>query len=308
MTADREPPEDDAARAENVQIAEMLREAATLLEHQGANPFRVGAYRRAASTVELLERSLRAIHEREGIEGLIALPDVGEGIAAAIREILSRGRWSLLERLRGAVEPEQLFQTVPGIGPELGARIHEELHVDTLEELELAAHDGRLEQVPGIGPRRAAAIRGALGNLLGRRLPRPRAAPRPPVATLLEIDRQYREAAGRLPTLAPRRFNPRGERWLPILHADRDGWHFTALFSNTARAHRLGRHRDWVVIYAYDGDHREGQATVVTETHGPLAGRRVVRGRERESAEWHRAAAPGERGDPGARSAPIESR
>jgi DNA polymerase (family X) len=295
------------AHAENVQIAEMLREAATLLEQQGANPFRVGAYRRAASTVELLDRSLREIDGREGIEGLIALPDVGEGIAAAIREILGRGRWSQLERLRGSVEPEQLFRTVPGIGPELAERIHEELHVDTLEALEVAAHDGRLERVSGIGPRRAAAIRGALGNMLGRRLPRPRAAPRPSVGTLLEIDREYREAAaaGRLPTIAPRRFNPEMERWLPILHTDRDGWHFTALFSNTARAHRLGRTRDWVVIYAYDGDHREGQATVVTETHGPLEGRRVVRGRERESAEWHRAAPAGARREAGERAAPT---
>ena len=54
------------------------------------------------------------------------------------------------------------------------------------------------------------------------------------------------------------------------------------LFSNTARAHELGRTRDWVVIYFYDGDHHEGQCTVVTETHGPLAGKRVVRGREAE--------------------------
>jgi DNA polymerase (family X) len=56
-----------------------------------------------------------------------------------------------------------------------------------------------------------------------------------------------------------------------------------ALCSNTALAHRLGRTRDWVVIYYYDGDHREGQCTVVTETRGALAGERVVRGRELES-------------------------
>ena len=48
------------------------------------------------------------------------------------------------------------------------------------------------------------------------------------------------------------------------------------------RAHELGRTRDWVVIYYYDEDHREGQNTVVTETHGPRRGERVVRGRERE--------------------------
>jgi putative hydrolase len=106
----------------------------------------------------------------------------------------------------------------------------------------------------------------------------------PPVAMLLDVDREYREraAAGDLPTIAPRRFNPSGEAWLPVLHAERGAWHFTALFSNTAQAHQLGRTRDWVVIYFYDDEHAEGQHTVVTETHGALTGRRVVRGRETE--------------------------
>jgi len=77
--------------------------------------------------------------------------------------------------------------------------------------------------------------------------------------------------------------NPEKEAWLPILHTQRGDRHYTALFSNTARAHRLGQTRDWVVIFQDDGGD-ERQATVVTETTGPLAGRRVVRGRERECA------------------------
>ncbi len=106
----------------------------------------------------------------------------------------------------------------------------------------------------------------------------------PPVAELLAVDRQYREQAARgdLPTIAPRRFNPEGEAWLPVLHVTRDGRHYTALYSNTALAHELDRTRDWVVLFFYDADHVEGQHTIVTETHGPLAGRRVVRGREAE--------------------------
>ncbi|MEZ5738312.1 MAG: hypothetical protein R3E68_01835 [Burkholderiaceae bacterium] len=53
----------------------------------------------------------------------------------------------------------------------------------------------------------------------------------------------YREraAAGSLRTIAPRRFNPSGESWLPVMHASHGPWHFTALFSNTARAHQLAR-------------------------------------------------------------------
>ena len=98
----------------------------------------------------------------------------------------------------------------------------------------------------------------------------------------MDDDYRRKAEAGSLPTIAPRRFNPEGEAWLPVLHAVRDGWHFTALYSNTAQAHQLGRTRDWVVLYFYDDEHAEGQHTVVTETHGPLAGRRVVRGREAE--------------------------
>jgi putative hydrolase len=111
----------------------------------------------------------------------------------------------------------------------------------------------------------------------------------PPVETLLEVDREYRDGAeaGRLPTIAPRRFNPEGKAWLPVLHAKHGDWHFTALFSNTARAHELGRVHDWVVIYAEDRDHHERQYTVVTPPGGPLAGRRVVRGREAECRAWY---------------------
>jgi hypothetical protein len=82
----------------------------------------------------------------------------------------------------------------------------------------------------------------------------------------------------------PRRFNPRGESWLPVLHTERDGWSFTALYSNTARAHELGRTRDWVVIY-WERDGQEDQCTVVTEYAGALAGQRVVRGWEHECAK-----------------------
>ncbi|HJL15962.1 MAG TPA: hypothetical protein RMH99_09910, partial [Sandaracinaceae bacterium LLY-WYZ-13_1] len=109
----------------------------------------------------------------------------------------------------------------------------------------------------------------------------------PPVGLLLLVDRHYRELAerGELPTIAPRRFNPDNERWLPIWHVSEDGFHFHVLFSNSATAHRLGKTRDWVVIY-WERDGHENQATVVTEYRGPLTGRRVVRGRERESLTY----------------------
>jgi hypothetical protein len=63
------------------------------------------------------------------------------------------------------------------------------------------------------------------------------------------------------------------------------------MFSNTDRAHELGRVRDWVVIY-YERDGHEGQCTVVTEFRGAMTGKRVVRGREDEVASLARATSP----------------
>jgi hypothetical protein len=282
-----------AVPADNADIAALLHEMADLLDVQGGNPYRARAYRHAADTVAALPESVRSVFEREGLAGLDALPGVGPGIAAAIAEMLACGRWGKLERLRGDVDAEALFRTVPGIGPELARLIHDELGIDTLEALEVAAHDGRLERLPRVGPRRAAALRAALTALLDRRRALRRGAraavagAQPPVEALLDVDREYREAAAadRLPKIAPRRFNPNGEAWLPVLHTQRGDWHFTALYSNTARAHELGRTRDWVVIYAEDRDHAERPYTVVTVTAGPMAGRRVVRGRESECRE-----------------------
>ncbi|MGB5586478.1 MAG: helix-hairpin-helix domain-containing protein [Gammaproteobacteria bacterium] len=274
----------------NQQIAQKLREAADLLSAQGANPFRVAAYRKAADTVEGLNRDLAHILEKEGLEGLIALPAIGRSISSAIREMVTSGRWSQLERLRGTLDAGALLQTVPGIGAVLADHIHDDLHIDTLEQLEAAAWDGRLQSLPGIGKRRLQGIRASLSSMLERTRRRDaRGADAghgggPDVQILLKIDKEYRELAeaGKLPTIAPRRFNPDGEAWLPVLHNQRDHWHFTVLYSNTALAHKLDRVRDWVVIYFFADDGEEGQHTVVTETRGALQGHRVVRGRESE--------------------------
>jgi len=276
----------------NQQITLKLAQAADLLEQQGANPFRVSAYRHASDTVSRLTSDIRALVETEGAKGLVKLPNIGKGIAASIMEMISTGRWTQLERLRGTLDPVRLFQTVPGLGPVMAEQIHETLHIDTLGALEAAAYDGRLETVPGIGTRRIAGIRNALSALLGstRRRQQGKAGEEPPVRLPLEVDRDYRSRAerGGLPTIAPRRFNPDNRAWLPVLHTELDNWHFTVMYSNTARAHELKRTHDWVVVYYYNDHHEEGQCTVVTETRGPLTGQRVVRGRELECREFYR--------------------
>lgn len=284
----------------NAEIADVLERVADLLEAQDADRYRVRAYRAAAHTIRHHDTPLCELLSRGGVEAVDALPTVGRAIAAHVAELVHRHGLTLLDRLEGEVSPERLLTTVPGIGPELAERIHHELSIDSLEDLEVAAHDGRLERLQGFGPRRVRAIREELASILGRSarhrarrrawLESRRGAlhPRPEVATLLAIDDEYRDraASGRLRRITPRRFNPERRAWLPILHTEREGWHLTALFSNTARAHELGKTGDWVVIfYARDGD--EGQCTVVTEPHGPLLGRRVVRGREAECREHY---------------------
>jgi len=269
----------------NRAIASRFDEVARLLGEQGANPFRVRSWRVAAETLRALDRPVDEILARDGLPGLHRLAGIGDALARAIADLVETGRLPMLERLRGEADPEALLRTVPGIGPALARRLHDVLGVATLEDLEAAAHDGRLERSGGFGRKRLAGIRDALAARLGRARGgvRRQLGEPPGVAELLDVDREYREAAaqGALPRIAPRRFNPDREAWLPVLHTTRGDRHYTALFSNTARAHELGRTHDWVVLYC-DGKGPERRYTVVTEGRGPLAGRRVVRGREEE--------------------------
>ena len=280
-------------RAFNHEVATKLREIAQLLRAQQANPFRVNAYLHAADTLDNLGRNVAELMQAEGIKGLVALPGIGEGIASSIYEYVATGRMSRLENLRGATDPAALFRSIPTIGTALAERIHDQLHVDSLEALENAVHAGQLHEVEGLGSKRREAIEIWLQKHLDeqhrRSSPAARASDVPPVGLILRVDNEYRRkaSADKLPRITPKRFNPENRAWLPILHATRDRWHFTALFSNTARAHQLGRTADWVVIYFYDDHHREGQHTVVTETHGSLQGRRVVRGRETECLQYY---------------------
>jgi hypothetical protein len=283
----------------NADVAAVLEEVAALLAAQGANPFRVAAYRRGAAAVRAARRPVAELIAPDLGPAPGALRGVGPRLARAVAEIVATGRLALLDRLRGEAGADVLFASVPGLGPVLARRAHEALGVETLEQLEAAAHDGRLRRVPGFGARRVQAVADTMATRLGRRWPGRTAGPvepddagaTPPVGELLDVDRQYREdaAAGRLRRIAPRRFNPDGRAWLPILHTERGPHHFTALYSNTALAHRLGRTEDWVVVYLDDG--AGPQWTVVTESRGALAGRRVVRGRE-EECERHYAGPP----------------
>jgi hypothetical protein len=275
----------------NEDIAKQLERIAELLEGQDANPFRIQAYRRAAETLRNLDEPAHQVLARAGIEGLERLPNIGERLARSIEQYIVGGGIALLEHLQGAANYQRVLATVPGIGPKLAGKIYDELGIETLEDFEAAAYDGRLAQVEGFGSKRIRGVREALaGRLGGRRsgTTQQRPGDQPAVEVLLDLDREYREKAeqDRLPRIAPRRFNPDGEAWLPVLNAEREGKHYSLLFSNTARAHEVGTTRDWVVIYR-DDRNGGGQWTVVTAGQGPLKGKRAVRGRERECEAYY---------------------
>ena len=278
----------------NKELARCLEDVAELLEAQDANPYRVLAYRTAATTLRDLDRPVDKILEAEGLEGLIRLPGIGQSIARSLEQLVHTGKLNLLERLRGTTDPERVLTTVPTIGPGLAHRLHEQLGIETLAELQASAYDGRLAQVPGFGRKRIRAVRESLTGRLYRRpaVKHPRRTysleNQPPISELLDVDREYRQKAKvkQLPRIAPRRFNPTHEAWLPILHTERGTTHYTALFSNTARAHELDMIQDWVVIYRDDQD-GNGQWTVVTSQFGPLRGQRIVRGRETECQAYY---------------------
>ena len=270
----------------NEQVAAALEEIAGLLELQLANPFRIAAYREAAVTIRRLSRPLQEIFDRGGTAEVQELPGIGESIGHSIEKLLRTGHLPRLERLRRELRAQDELTALPGIGPELAERIRQNLGVETLIDLEAAAYDGRLDRVPGVGRKRMRAIRETLA-IRFRRGPaaRPYSPVRPdeelPIAALLDLDHQYREQAeaGRLQLSAPRQYNPTGAAWLPVMHAEREGRHYTVLYSNSARAHQLAAIQDWVVIYRNDPGHH-GQWTVVTSSYGPLRGKRIVRGRE----------------------------
>jgi ribosomal protein S13 len=284
----------------NEQIASALEKIANLLEVKEANSFRIRSYRLAAENILHLSQPVSRIYKERGESAITDIPGIGKNMAGVLTELIRNGRSSLLDRLQGEISPVALFTQLPGIGQELAENIVETLGIKSLEELELAAYDGRLAKVKGFGPRKIEAIQEFLAGKLSRsgqhrvrdvsrgKLTEDDKSPEPPVALLLDVDQEYRSKADKdeLPKIAPKRFNPQGDAWLPVLHEKREPWELTALYSNMALAHRQYATHDWVVIY-YEQGHRKQQCTVVTSHQPELKGKRVIRGREVECKEYY---------------------
>jgi DNA polymerase (family 10) len=150
---------------ENRRVAAQLDELASLLELAGAGYYRVRAYRSAAAAVRALSVPIGDL-VREGRAR--ELPGIGPAVEARLHELLETGELAEVARLREstAVELTALGRLL-GLGPGRGAAIGEALGVRTVAELEQAAQQGRLRDVPGIGPKTEAKIRAALARRAG---------------------------------------------------------------------------------------------------------------------------------------------
>ena len=153
----------------NVELAEMLEQMAELLVRSGEpNPYRIQAYLQAAATIrDEPEPVTQAVGER-GREALLDLPGVGVSLATHLAQYIESGRVGLRDRLMAAADPAELLATLPSVSLRLGQRFVDELGVRSLAELERAALDGRLAEMPGMGPRTVEAIRLQVNSILNR--------------------------------------------------------------------------------------------------------------------------------------------
>ena len=143
----------------NAEIAAVFEQMADLLEFQGANPFRVRAYRNAAparsttcreSAAEIVDDPDRSLTDIEGI---------GKDLAEKIATLVETGSLPMLDELLAEI-PESVLAMlrVPGLGPKRAATLYHELNITTLDELREACATHRVRELKGFGEKTEAAI------------------------------------------------------------------------------------------------------------------------------------------------------
>ena len=161
----------------NIEIATLFNRIADLLQIQGANPFRVRAYQRAAASLESLTDNIEAIVSRGETR---EIPGIGEDLAAKIAEYCATGKLAFYEELKTQVPLGLLdIVAIPSVGPKTAKRIYDRFHVKDVDHLDKLAHSGKLLSVPGFKQKSVDNIihgieivrrqRGT--HLLGRALP-----------------------------------------------------------------------------------------------------------------------------------------
>ncbi|WP_446901847.1 DNA polymerase/3'-5' exonuclease PolX [Burkholderia sp. YIM B11467] len=149
----------------NAECAAVFAEIADMLEIQGANPFRVRAYRNAARTIADYGRDIPAMVANG--DDLGKIPSIGPDLASKLREIAATGTCELQQTLRHAL-PGAIVELleVPGLGAKRVKALHDALHVDSLEQLRTEAKSGHVRELPGFGARTEAHLLDAIDERL----------------------------------------------------------------------------------------------------------------------------------------------
>ncbi|MFI4852126.1 MAG: DNA polymerase/3'-5' exonuclease PolX [Gimesia chilikensis] len=150
---------------QNAEIARQFEELADLLEIQGANPFRLRAYRNAARTISGLPDSIQEIVHNDPKE-LQELPGIGKDLAEKIQTIVESSTLPQLEELKEQIPPDVVrMLDIPGIGPKKVAFLFSELNIHSLDDLKAAAENGVIAEQKGFGKKTEQIILEGLEQL-----------------------------------------------------------------------------------------------------------------------------------------------
>ena len=138
------------------QIGEILVNIATLLELKGENPFKTRAYTNGARAIEAVDEPLDKLIAEDRLS---EVKGIGESIQKKIVELVTTGKLAYYEELKAATPPGLVAMLeIPGVGPKKIKAVHDELGIETVEQLEAACRDGRVAQLKGFGEKTAANI------------------------------------------------------------------------------------------------------------------------------------------------------
>jgi DNA polymerase (family 10) len=138
------------------QVAGVLSEIGVLLELKGENPFKTRAYANAARTLEGITEPLETLVAEKRLG---EIKGFGEALVAKITELVSTGRLPYYEELKASVAPGlvEMLQ-IPGLGPKKVKKLHDELGLLTVQDLENACQSGRVAALDGFGEKTQAKI------------------------------------------------------------------------------------------------------------------------------------------------------
>jgi DNA polymerase (family 10) len=142
----------------NSRIADVFDEIGDLLEFQGANPFRVRAYRNGARIIRDLPEPVTAILEDEDRK-LTEIEGIGKDLADKVKTLVETGELPQHKKLLGEVPQSVLaMMRVPGLGPKKAAVLFKELGVETLEQLKEVCETEKVRELKGFGAKTEQAI------------------------------------------------------------------------------------------------------------------------------------------------------